>query len=372
MGTPAQRAPWGGPVTIGIDDTDGPTGGCTTYALTEIVRVAGSLGVDLIGEPHLVRLNPNVPWKTRGNAALSARFGRGRGTSKSMGRLSGRPVRAFPRGAPLPAALLDRFLETAWAAVLSASDPGPRSDPAMVAFGPRPDPAFYYRAVRSVVRIPEARAELRRWGGRAWTRGSARGLVGATAAAAWPGRRVTWEVIGYRHPDRLGTRREVDPGSVQAAEGRFPGLFQCYDPATRRLLVAPHTPCPILIGLRSTDPTELPGPSDRSDRSRSTGGWSSGRTRGPATTSWSGVSQDSNRTGPDRSGGRSRRTRRSSEAGTSGSRSPTPPAAGGPAGRSSRRSPSHGSPRASGRAIGWSYGGVGGTTPPSGSKGSGS
>jgi tRNA(Ile2)-agmatinylcytidine synthase len=246
-----------GPVTIGIDDTDGPSGGCTTFALTEVIRIAVSLGVDLIGAPRLVRLNPNVPWKTRGNAALSARFGGGRGPSTTQGRISGKPVSSYSRGAALEGDLLERFLEAAWTAVLSASDPGPRSDPAMVAFGPRPGPAFYYQAVRSVVRIPEARAEIRRRRGRAWTRGAARGLVGATAAAAWPGRRVTWELIGYRRPDRQGMPREVDPGSVRAAEARYPGLFQCYDPATRRLLVAPHTACPVLLGLRSTDAAEL-------------------------------------------------------------------------------------------------------------------
>ena len=71
---------------IGVDDTDGPNGGCTTHVLTELIRVAADRGFDVLGEPRLVRLNPNVPWKTRGNAALSVRVGRGVGPRARVGR----------------------------------------------------------------------------------------------------------------------------------------------------------------------------------------------------------------------------------------------------------------------------------------------
>ena len=54
---------------IGIDDTDSLGGGCTTWLITEIISELSEL--DLVDFPRLVRLNPNVPWKTRGNGALS-------------------------------------------------------------------------------------------------------------------------------------------------------------------------------------------------------------------------------------------------------------------------------------------------------------
>ena len=53
---------------IGIDDTDSVKGGCTTWLATEIIAELPEF--DLIGPPRLVRLNPNVPWKTRGNGAV--------------------------------------------------------------------------------------------------------------------------------------------------------------------------------------------------------------------------------------------------------------------------------------------------------------
>ena len=77
---------------LGIDDTDSPKGGCTTWLLTELLREARREGIDLIGEPRLVRLNPNIPWKTRGNAALAARFGRGAGRRTKVAEIEGRPV----------------------------------------------------------------------------------------------------------------------------------------------------------------------------------------------------------------------------------------------------------------------------------------
>ena len=54
---------------LGMDDTDSPDGMCTTYLgamLAENLRRAGYT----VGEMRLVRLNPNVVWKTRGNAAV--------------------------------------------------------------------------------------------------------------------------------------------------------------------------------------------------------------------------------------------------------------------------------------------------------------
>ena len=54
---------------IGIDDTDSPAGMCTTYLGAVLVRRLKSAGLT-IRETRLVRLNPNAPFKTRGNAAI--------------------------------------------------------------------------------------------------------------------------------------------------------------------------------------------------------------------------------------------------------------------------------------------------------------
>jgi tRNA(Ile2)-agmatinylcytidine synthase len=242
---------------VGIDDTDSPRGGCTTHVLTEIVRVARDRGVDVIGEPRLVRLNPNVPWKTRGNAALGVRLGVGGGRRTQVGEIGGRPVWAYVRGRPVHTDERATLVDALWQTVLAGAQSEPATDPAMVV-GDRPLPrGLYDHAVRTVVPLAEVEAALRASGYETRVRGSRRGLIGATAALAWPARRATWELIAYRRPGQSGRPRRVDLASVRTARRRYPALFLCYDARTRRLLVAPHTPCPILFGLRSTDPTVL-------------------------------------------------------------------------------------------------------------------
>jgi tRNA(Ile2)-agmatinylcytidine synthase len=60
---------------IGLDDTDSPRKGCTTYVAALLVERLQKLQVHFKDYPNLIRLNPNVPWKTRGNGALCLRIG---------------------------------------------------------------------------------------------------------------------------------------------------------------------------------------------------------------------------------------------------------------------------------------------------------
>ena len=81
---------------IGIDDTDSVKGGCTTWLATEIIRELPEF--DLIGHPRLVRLNPNVPWKTRGNGAVALVFGKGTGRKKQIGSIENNSIFTFEKG----------------------------------------------------------------------------------------------------------------------------------------------------------------------------------------------------------------------------------------------------------------------------------
>ena len=138
---------------------------------------------------------------------------------------------------------------------------------------PRRLPAsLYWQAVREIVPVDTVRDLLDSAGARYRTHGSDRGLVGASAAIAWPGGHPTWELLAYRSPGREGEPRRIDPASVRAAQARHPSLFLCHDPRTRRILVAPHTPCPILYGLRATDPRS-PVRARRSIRSERVDRW---------------------------------------------------------------------------------------------------
>ena len=55
---------------IGFDDTDSRKGMCTTYLAYKIVNDLKKFNVEFLDYPRLVRFNPNIPWKTRGNGAV--------------------------------------------------------------------------------------------------------------------------------------------------------------------------------------------------------------------------------------------------------------------------------------------------------------
>jgi tRNA(Ile2)-agmatinylcytidine synthase len=61
-------------VHIGIDDVDAKSGGCTTHYTTIVAWELYKRGVVFTDYPNLVRLNPSIPWKTRGNGATALRL----------------------------------------------------------------------------------------------------------------------------------------------------------------------------------------------------------------------------------------------------------------------------------------------------------
>src|ERR687888_2470981 len=59
---------------IGLDDTDSLLGRCTTHLAFKITNhLLKKADTQLLDYPLLIRLNPNIPWKTRGNGAICLR-----------------------------------------------------------------------------------------------------------------------------------------------------------------------------------------------------------------------------------------------------------------------------------------------------------
>ena len=240
---------------VGVDDTDSLKGMCTTFLATELVREL-TADHDLIGYPRLVRLNPNIPWKTRGNGALALRFGRGTGRPWKVGRIGGRDLLAFPkgRGDEDPRDLRSRAVRLVerWAAF-----DDPTTNPACVVLNRRPPASLYWKAVRGVVSRAQARRAVR---GRGYVRAykNGRGVVGAAAAVSWRPRDRTYEILAYRAESLWGTPRHIDPDSVREMDRAFPSTFNNFDYINNKVVIAPHSPCPILFGIRGDNPEDLP------------------------------------------------------------------------------------------------------------------
>ncbi|MGA7798036.1 MAG: tRNA(Ile)(2)-agmatinylcytidine synthase [Methanoregula sp.] len=212
---------------IGIDDTDSPAGMCTTYLGAVLARrlIHDHMRVR---EARLVRLNPNVTFKTRGNAAIALD-------------VEGDPEQGFA----LACAIVEELADFSCG----------KTNPGVVVAEKRPDPAFYQRAVTDFCEIDEAVAVLEAAGARYRGWKNRRGLVGATAAVSSVFPDTTYEILAYRDPARWGTSREVDRESLFAAEeATFPHTWDTVDVANRVVVCVPHTPDPVLFGIRGESP----------------------------------------------------------------------------------------------------------------------
>ena len=219
---------------IGVDDTDSRDRGmCTTYVAATLADAVAAAG----GTVHrrlLVRLNPAVEHKTRGNAAVAVHTDL----------------------AP------DRALALARDRLALAETDDPRTNPgAVVAPGdpaavPERVAAFARAAVRDHHAIADAVALADDCGYRTAHAGDGRGRVGALAAvgAWWALDDWTYECLSYRERDRWGTPREVDHDSVFAAADRaYPAVWDTVDRAEGYPVCVPRTPCPVLHGIRGDD-----------------------------------------------------------------------------------------------------------------------
>jgi len=212
---------------IGIDDTDSPAGMCTTYLGAVLARrlIREHMRVR---EARLVRLNPNVTFKTRGNAAI-------------MLDVVGAPDRAFTVACDLVEELADFSCEN--------------TNPGVVVIEGKPDPAFYKKAVTDICTIEEAVVILDEAGARYRGWKNRRGLIGATAAVASELPDRTSEILVYREPARFGTSRDVGRQSLFEAEAStFPHTWDTVDTINDVVVCVPHTPDPVLFGIRGESP----------------------------------------------------------------------------------------------------------------------
>ncbi len=236
---------------VAFDDTDDPEGGCTTHVVFRALLAVP--GLALRGLPRLVRLNPNVPHKTRGNGAVCFDLCVPEGPQATVGELMGHELRAFPDGAPVPVARAAEVADAVWQAVQAEARPG--SDACVVVLPEAAPTQLYWATVRGRVEVRDAFRAAASVPD-AEVRGSGRGIVGALGAAAWFGPPSSYEFIAYRVPNRRGTPRALAPEPFLLLDG-MGSTFHTLDGTEGRLACIPNTPCPVLIGLRGLDPDRL-------------------------------------------------------------------------------------------------------------------
>ncbi len=222
-------------LNIGFDDTDSLKGGCTTYIAALLVEELIKIGAKFIDYPNLLRLNPNVPWKTRGNGAVCLRF-------------------------EISEDLMYNVKKKTMKLIESFSDfDCDNTNPGIVFFEGKVTKSlesYSERVVRDIVGIEETLQTIDEIGASAIGYKNMRGLIGSLASIG--GLRkgdYTFEFLSYRMPVNWGTPRNIDKASVWRMNETWKfSTFNNLDQETGKILIAPNGPDPVLFGIRGEDP----------------------------------------------------------------------------------------------------------------------
>lgn len=228
-------------MVIGIDDTDSREGMCTTY-LCALLRDELSSFANIIAEPILVRLNPTIPYKTRGNASV-ALFVQCKEPRKVM-------EHVLQRVSSM--ACMDN--ENTNPGVVFITDD--KFDKVRDALRD-----FFRRAVKEVIRIDEAKELASGLDITFEAFKNGRGLIGALSACGAilsPDWDHTYEYLAYRETDMWGTRRCVDEDSLFEADVQtYPDTWDSVDMKNNMVVCVPHSADPVLYGIRGKNASSV-------------------------------------------------------------------------------------------------------------------
>lgn len=212
---------------IGIDDTDSPNGMCTTYIALLLMNEVRDFG-EVIGFPRLIRLNPTIPYKTRGNGAVSFL---------------------------IETDEIEKVIEKADEIIRKYAELNDENtNPGVVFVEEEKVPIlkeFAERAIKDVLKIEDAMEILQRHSIPYLSYKNGRGLIGALASVGAKLEDFVYELIVYRFPERFGRQRIIDEESFYELDFRYyPTIFDTVDWCNNVVMAVPGTPCPVLFGLR--------------------------------------------------------------------------------------------------------------------------
>lgn len=221
-------------LNIGFDDTDSPKGGCTTYIAALLVEKLSQMGISFTDYPNLIRLNPNVPWKTRGNGALCFR------------------INCYKDK-------IDTIITTVLETIEENAELNyTGTDPAVVFLVdeiPKEIKNFAKKAEQGIVKKEEALRLIKLFDAEAVEFKKGRGIIGGLAAIGEElNKDHTFELIAYRTPENCGKPRRLHASSVKEMDSNISLMFNNIDPETGRILITPRGPDPILYGIRGEKP----------------------------------------------------------------------------------------------------------------------
>ncbi len=230
-------------VHIGLDDFDSPFGMCTTYAGAILANMLDNMEIEFMDYPLLVRLNPNVPFKTRGNASIGLRL---RVESERLNSLKELVLKSLER-------MSHSFFGKTRTSIVFYITEKYAIDSSIT--------KTYRDALRSIVSLSGIvdRVGKIRYGHLevySADKSIPRGMIGALGAIGCVLEDYTYELIAYRTPDKIGCPREINVNSVVSMDKKYwPRIFDSVE--GDRLLISPTGPDPVLFGIRGDFPDLL-------------------------------------------------------------------------------------------------------------------
>ena len=215
-------------LNIGFDDTDSPKGMCTTFLAYKIVDLLQKQKTAFLDFPRLIRFNPNIPWKTRGNGAVSMKI-------KTEN----------------PSKVKDQIKNL----VSKYSDTENGANPGLVFFENDSIPSEFIKfsnlALWQLINRNNAKNFAKRNNLEIYFEGNGQGLVGAIGAIGYDFHDHTLELLSYRKKPKFGKERKISAESVKMMQEKTsPDTFNSFDTEKGRILIMPHGPDPVFYGIR--------------------------------------------------------------------------------------------------------------------------
>jgi tRNA(Ile2)-agmatinylcytidine synthase len=115
--------------------------------------------------------------------------------------------------------------------------------------------SYSLNVIRNIISIEEAEKFAQDIGADVFKFKKGRGIIGALAAIGCPNTDKTYELLAYRIPENYGKKRLIDYNSVlKMNNSTYPDTFDNVDSDNGYIAIEPHTPCPILYGIRGESP----------------------------------------------------------------------------------------------------------------------
>ncbi len=239
---------------IGIDDTDSREEMCTTYIA---FLLSARFSQYMASFPRLVRLNPNLPFKTRGNGAVSVHFsdnGVKLHGNKVIGHFNGKDIIISSSDS---SASEDMIFDSAIQYVKEYSVKNQaNTNPGIILSRNQFSEEIYRKALSKELSVNEIRRDIQNSDYMEYTEGNGRGIIGAIASIAWRKRKVTYELISYNfpHPDPVESHVKRRIGEIAQS---YESTFNNMDLENGTISLFPRERTPVIYGIRGLSPSDL-------------------------------------------------------------------------------------------------------------------